>query len=459
MNYNPREMDDPTYGRQYGTRFTDPMDRERRNGGYGRDAMDSRNQQQGRENRQWGADRYESNPYGNRHIDDRGSEDRDRYTQDSTNRNAWSSGPTWNSSSNWSHNAESSYWPDRNDFQNREYNFRDYTSENLDDSRSARRREYNDRDFGRSRSPDHGQGYENQNRQRFGEVFGRNDQRGYGSQGWRYSGGSQSGDTSSGTQNWSERYQNRHFASGDRSQMSGRNQAVNDRAFVNNRVPSAQQHPGGLEYGRSSGRDLGGGFNRSYLERGYNDYGSDYRTGDRDSGHFHESVGTPDQRIYDHGQFMSGSQYEHDRDTYGSIPGFGSTGHHFGKGPKGYKRADARIQEEVSDALYHDPHIDASEIEVAVKDGVVTLSGSVPERRMKRLAEDCAERISGVHDVRNQISGGGFFSRLFEGDKSASSSSASSVSTSGNLGSSTTNKATAGKDKSDKSSPSSPNMM
>lgn len=75
----------------------------------------------------------------------------------------------------------------------------------------------------------------------------------------------------------------------------------------------------------------------------------------------------------------------------------------FGKGPKGFKRSDERIQEEVCEALFRDPSVDASEIEVSVQEGEVTLSGTVTERQMKRMAEDCAESISGVKDVRNEI--------------------------------------------------------
>lgn len=75
----------------------------------------------------------------------------------------------------------------------------------------------------------------------------------------------------------------------------------------------------------------------------------------------------------------------------------------FGKGPKGFKRSDERIKEEVCEALYRDHSIDASEIDVAVQGGEITLTGTVTERRMKRLAEDCVEAISGVTDVRNEI--------------------------------------------------------
>jgi hypothetical protein len=79
------------------------------------------------------------------------------------------------------------------------------------------------------------------------------------------------------------------------------------------------------------------------------------------------------------------------------------SGGFFGKGPKGWKRSDERIKEEVSEALYRDYHVDASEIEVEVKDGVVTLSGTVDSRQAKRSAEECIENLTGVSDVHNRI--------------------------------------------------------
>lgn len=75
----------------------------------------------------------------------------------------------------------------------------------------------------------------------------------------------------------------------------------------------------------------------------------------------------------------------------------------YGKGPKGYKRSDERIKEEVHETLTWNNEVDASEIEVEVKEGEVTLTGSVSDRRMKRLAEELIEDISGVNDVVNQL--------------------------------------------------------
>jgi hypothetical protein len=74
-----------------------------------------------------------------------------------------------------------------------------------------------------------------------------------------------------------------------------------------------------------------------------------------------------------------------------------------GRGPKNWKRSDDRVMEDVSDLLERHPGIDASEVEVQVRDGVVTLNGTVPQREMKRMAEDIIESVAGVQDVENHV--------------------------------------------------------
>jgi len=76
---------------------------------------------------------------------------------------------------------------------------------------------------------------------------------------------------------------------------------------------------------------------------------------------------------------------------------------HRGKGPRGYRRSDSRILEDVNDRLSDDGSVDASDIEVTVKDGEVTLSGHVTDRWEKRRAEDCADDVSGVTHVQNNL--------------------------------------------------------
>ncbi|WP_204985738.1 BON domain-containing protein [Microvirga pakistanensis] len=79
------------------------------------------------------------------------------------------------------------------------------------------------------------------------------------------------------------------------------------------------------------------------------------------------------------------------------------SGPHRGRGPKGYTRSDERIHEDVCERLTEDRFIDASNVEVTVKDGEVTLSGTVASRGLKRRAEDLAELASGVRHVQNNL--------------------------------------------------------
>jgi len=76
---------------------------------------------------------------------------------------------------------------------------------------------------------------------------------------------------------------------------------------------------------------------------------------------------------------------------------------HRGRGPKGYRRSDERIKEDVNDRLSDDYYIDASDIEVMVTNTEVTLTGTVNSREDKRRAEDIAESVSGVMNVENRL--------------------------------------------------------
>ncbi|HET7179806.1 MAG TPA: BON domain-containing protein [Chryseosolibacter sp.] len=78
-------------------------------------------------------------------------------------------------------------------------------------------------------------------------------------------------------------------------------------------------------------------------------------------------------------------------------------GSHRGKGPKNYKRSDERIREIVCDRLCEHPGLDASAIEVEVRDSDVILLGEVKTKSDKRLAEGLAESVSGVANVENRI--------------------------------------------------------
>ena len=169
-------------------------------------------------------------------------------------------------------------------------------------------------------------------------------------------------------------------------------------------------HEGGQRFGRAyqGGQGRWGQAGMQYSQGGYgwpergrygeSDYGShgsgrpsggraygDYRGSP--SGYSGEDYGGSGSSSQGRGQWSQEQDY----------------GQYRGRGPRGYKRSDDRIREEVCDCLTDDDRLDASNVEVAVKDGEVTLTGSVSSRNDKRWAESLAERISGVKEVQNTL--------------------------------------------------------
>jgi osmotically-inducible protein OsmY len=71
--------------------------------------------------------------------------------------------------------------------------------------------------------------------------------------------------------------------------------------------------------------------------------------------------------------------------------------------PKIQTRSDEFIRDDVVFELKWDPKITSKDIAVAVKDGVVTLSGFVPSYYEKDAAEKAAKRVYGVRAVANDI--------------------------------------------------------
>ena len=128
------------------------------------------------------------------------------------------------------------------------------------------------------------------------------------------------------------------------------------------RVPTAQRRQrSGIREGERSASGVGSAdFNRNQTVGAYNDR----------SGYGRQQLHTPDYR---------------------------------GRGPKGYSRSDQQILEDVCESLTDDPYVDASDVTVSCKDGIVTLAGSVPDRRMKFRAEDLVDQCRGVRDIHNRI--------------------------------------------------------
>ena len=66
-------------------------------------------------------------------------------------------------------------------------------------------------------------------------------------------------------------------------------------------------------------------------------------------------------------------------------------------------RSDDDIKRDVEDEIRWVPDLDATDVAVAVKDGVVTLSGFVKGYGQRREAEAAAKRVAGVLGVANDL--------------------------------------------------------
>ncbi|HEX4146577.1 MAG TPA: BON domain-containing protein [Pirellulales bacterium] len=66
-------------------------------------------------------------------------------------------------------------------------------------------------------------------------------------------------------------------------------------------------------------------------------------------------------------------------------------------------KIDSQLQRNVLEELKWEPSVDAAHIGVAVRQGIVTLSGDVPSYGEKYAAEKGAKRVSGVKAVVNEL--------------------------------------------------------
>jgi hypothetical protein len=85
----------------------------------------------------------------------------------------------------------------------------------------------------------------------------------------------------------------------------------------------------------------------------------------------------------------------------GGYAGGGYTGEPWRPAP--HTHHDDQIHDDICARLSQATEIDASQIEVDVEAGVVTLRGRVEDREMKSAAADLAERVPGVTRVHNRL--------------------------------------------------------
>jgi len=66
-------------------------------------------------------------------------------------------------------------------------------------------------------------------------------------------------------------------------------------------------------------------------------------------------------------------------------------------------KSDVQLHKDVIDELSFDPQIDSKNIGIAVNDGVVTLTGTVPSYAQKYGAERVVKRVHGVHGIAEEL--------------------------------------------------------
>jgi osmotically-inducible protein OsmY len=270
-----------------------------------------------------------------------------------------------------------------NDREREERNY--YTSRGGDREQSGPQdwREYQNqqgREWYETEQPEYGQDFESGRSRSSGEnrgmrpsFSGQGSQERYGRQNWGQEGGGGQFSRSGESEDYGQRGQS--FGQGRQSFGQGRSQQGQ---FQNYGQENWRTQRGSSQEGRS-GQQYGPGESGQYGFGRRGQFGSQSGWGESDYG-------------YGEGQSRQSRQYD-----------YGQRGQFSGRGPKGYRRSDDRIKEDINERLTQHPDIDAWEIEVQVSSGEVTLTGTVDDRQAKRRAEDVAEQVSGVKDVQNQI--------------------------------------------------------
>jgi osmotically-inducible protein OsmY len=235
----------------------------------------------------------------------------------------------------------------------------------------------------------------------------------------------------------------RYSSRGGRESQSDRGGRQNywGRGWENERDESNRESRYG-SYGRSGAeRGYSEGLTGDYPQQQRYNYPTGFRSteryGERQRGYGEREYGERSGREYDYDRGEEGRGWL-DRASDAVASWFGDEeaerrrrmdeqrAYRRGRGPKNYRRSDERIKEDVNDRLGDDYYLDASDVEVAVDNSEVTLTGTVRNRNDKRRAEDLAEAVSGVTNVENRLrvkqSGYGDYSNTSTGTQTATTS-------------------------------------
>jgi osmotically-inducible protein OsmY len=103
-----------------------------------------------------------------------------------------------------------------------------------------------------------------------------------------------------------------------------------------------------------------------------------------------EGLGNPEEQTWGEEQFRAERREEDER-------------RQAERGQRARRRPDETLAQEIREILANDPELDATDIEIEVEGGAVTLSGVVDESDAKLLAEELVETLPGVREVHNRI--------------------------------------------------------
>lgn len=326
------------------------------------------------------------------------------------NRNQWNSGNQWNTGNQWN-NADQ--WNDETNEQDRDYQFRrqnrnsygesledvqgsgtrnfpfDNRDQNVEQYSQPRSRNYYDQSgFGQEGG---GQGGYSGQRQSYGEYGSQYQNQSDGNSGWNSGSNWNPQRTVAPTRGYSDRgYQGSYGSQGGNygSQGSGYgSQQYGSQGYGSQSVSQSGYQQGGYSgsgYSQDDYRNQSStGWqqpNSRTNQRGGMQYGSMGNTWNTSPYATRENASTTDSDSY-------GWQGQSERR----------------QGPKGYTRSDERIKEDVNDRLSQSHWIDVSDVEVDVKSGEVTLSGTVPGRAEKFEIERIVDAIYGVSDIENKL--------------------------------------------------------
>ena len=67
------------------------------------------------------------------------------------------------------------------------------------------------------------------------------------------------------------------------------------------------------------------------------------------------------------------------------------------------RKPDESLAQEIHEILTSDPELDATDVEVLVEGGAITLSAEVEHPDAKLLAEELTESVAGVRLVHNRL--------------------------------------------------------